>query len=142
MGGEIDGHGAGSRTLFGIRTMIMATVPQKTTKETKAPGKSSKVPAKQEKDQPQLTPYQGTRRTCGRFHCSKCKNEWFSANSWANSFQKCKGCNGKIYPYQQFPPWKGTGQKKNIPPHPQHLCQKCMQLGYFCGRMRVEEIEE
>ncbi|KAG7164116.1 Zinc finger CCHC domain-containing protein 24-like 2 [Homarus americanus] len=80
-----------------------------------------------------LTPYQGKMRACGMFHCKKCDKNWFSANSWANTFQKCKGCNGKIYPYKQFQPWKGTGARKGIPPHPQNLCQRCMKLGRFCG---------
>ncbi|XP_068231538.1 ribosome-binding protein 1-like [Palaemon carinicauda] len=79
-----------------------------------------------------LTPYQGNSRACGMFYCEKCNKFWFSGNSWANCYQKCKGCNGEIYPYAQFPPEKSEGSRWYIPPHPQHMCQKCKQLRRSC----------
>lgn len=84
-------------------------------------------------DGPKLTPYQGKSRMFGYFHCDECNKEWASANTWANCFQKCKGCNGQIYPYKQYHLRKGKGPKREAPPHPQDLCQRCMQLGSFCG---------
>nr|ADN43413.1 hemocyte homeostasis-associated protein [Pacifastacus leniusculus] len=84
-----------------------------------------------------LTPYQGKRRACGMFHCEKCDKHWFSANSWANSYQKCLGCKGKIYPYRQFRPWQGSSGRGGAPQHPQDMCQKCIQIGQFCGRWEL-----
>lgn len=109
---------------------------KKRSKRKRSKGKKAAKEPNQATDNngPKLTPYQGPRRTCGMFHCTKCKKEWFSANSWANCFQKCNKCNGQIYPYRQFPPWPGKGTKQDIPPHPKDLCQKCQQLGSFCGR--------
>ncbi|KAK7083794.1 hypothetical protein SK128_017131 [Halocaridina rubra] len=78
------------------------------------------------------TPYQGSRRACGRFHCDECDREWFSPHSWANCYQKCKECNGQVYPYVQFPLEKCKRTKTKIPPHPSDLCQKCLKLGYLC----------
>ena len=57
-----------------------------------------------------------------------------SANSWANMFQRCKECNSNVYPHVQKPLEKPDGldvsdEKKQ---HPQHLCQKCKQLGRYC----------
>ncbi|XP_042886503.1 zinc finger CCHC domain-containing protein 24-like isoform X1 [Penaeus japonicus] len=79
------------------------------------------------------TPYQGNRRTCGYFQCKKCNKHWFSANTWANCSQKCKSCNSDVYPYKQVRHQKSDEPPKEIRPHPQEMCQKCRQLGYFCG---------
>ncbi|XP_047476315.1 zinc finger CCHC domain-containing protein 24-like [Penaeus chinensis] len=79
------------------------------------------------------TPYQGNRRVCGYFECRKCSKRWFSANSWANCNQKCKSCNTDVYPYKQVKREKSDNPPKEIRPHPQEMCQKCRQLGFFCG---------
>ncbi|XP_068232204.1 uncharacterized protein [Palaemon carinicauda] len=87
-----------------------------------------------------LTPYQGSRRACGMFYCEKCKKGWFSANSWADCYQNCKGCNGEIYPYAQFPPEVSGGARRNVPPHPQDMCQKCKQLRRSCVNLYQSDV--
>ncbi|XP_017884581.1 zinc finger CCHC domain-containing protein 24-like [Ceratina calcarata] len=82
------------------------------------------------------TPYQGKKRCFGEYKCPKCKHWWMSANSWANIGQKCTRCRSKeyIYPHKQRPLEKPDGldvsDQSKI--HPQHLCQKCKMLGYYC----------
>lgn len=68
-------------------------VPKIITQEVKGGGSGS--------DPEKLTPYQGDRRCFGIFKCEKCKKEWSSGNSWANTFQICKTCNIQIYPRAQ-----------------------------------------
>ncbi|KAH7641622.1 zinc binding domain-containing protein [Dermatophagoides farinae] len=86
-----------------------------------------------------LTPYQGKKRCFGEFKCPSCHRKWMSGNSWANSGQMCVRCRIMVYPHKQRPLDKPDGldvsdQSKE---HPQHLCQKCTQLGYYC-RQRIQ----
>ncbi|CAG2101329.1 unnamed protein product [Medioppia subpectinata] len=81
-----------------------------------------------------LTPYQGRKRCFGEYKCSKCKRKWMSGNSWANCGQQCIKCHIMVYPHKQRPLDKPDGldvsdQSKE---HPQHLCEKCISLGYYC----------
>ena len=39
-----------------------------------------------------LTPYQGSDRVFGFFRCPKCKRDWRSGNSWADTAQACEKC--------------------------------------------------
>ena len=48
-----------------------------------------------------LTPYQGRRRSFGRYQCPQCSWEWYSANSWANMGQACTNCDINVYPRNQ-----------------------------------------
>uniref|UniRef100_T1JLN0 CCHC-type domain-containing protein n=1 Tax=Strigamia maritima TaxID=126957 RepID=T1JLN0_STRMM len=84
-----------------------------------------------------LTPYQGKKRCFGEYKCPKCKRKWMSGNSWANMGQECSKCHINVYPHKQRPLEKPDGldvsdQSKE---HPQHLCEKCKALGYYCRRM-------
>ncbi|XP_064457804.1 zinc finger CCHC domain-containing protein 24-like [Ornithodoros turicata] len=84
-----------------------------------------------------LTPYQGKKRCFGEYKCPKCKRKWMSSNSWANMSQECIKCHIKVYPHKQRPLEKPDGldvsdQSKE---HPQHLCEKCKSLGYYCRRV-------
>ncbi|KAK7006494.1 hypothetical protein SK128_005597 [Halocaridina rubra] len=79
------------------------------------------------------TPYQGSRRACGRFHCDECDREWFSPNSWANCYQRCRECNGQVYPNAQFPLEKCKRSKNIISSHLSDLCQMCQKQGYQCA---------
>nr|CAB3267886.1 zinc finger CCHC domain-containing protein 24 [Phallusia mammillata] len=84
-----------------------------------------------------LTPYQGKKRCFGVYKCSKCKRKWMSSNSWANMGQDCNKCRIVVYPHKQRPLEKPDGldvsdQSKE---HPQHLCEKCKSLGYYCRRI-------
>lgn len=106
-----------------------------------------------------LTPYQGKRRCFGQFCCDECNRSWFSANSWANTAQMCQLCDIRVYPFKQVSkstiwefvhsnqildlrlyclqwPLKKSGgiKKSNRKAHPQELCDKCKQLGHFCGQ--------
>ncbi|KAK6301391.1 hypothetical protein J4Q44_G00274440 [Coregonus suidteri] len=85
-----------------------------------------------------LTPYQGKKRCFGEYKCPKCKRKWMSGNSWANMGQECMKCHINVYPQKQRPLEKPDGldvsdQNKE---HPQHLCEKCKVLGYYCRRVQ------
>ncbi|XP_037547022.1 zinc finger CCHC domain-containing protein 24 [Nematolebias whitei] len=85
-----------------------------------------------------LTPYQGKKRCFGEYKCPKCKRKWMSGNSWANMGQECIKCHINVYPHKQRPLEKPDGldvsdQSKE---HPQHLCEKCKILGYYCRRVQ------
>ncbi|XP_039992080.1 zinc finger CCHC domain-containing protein 24-like [Xiphias gladius] len=85
-----------------------------------------------------LTPYQGKKRCFGEYKCPKCKRKWMSGNSWANMGQECIKCHINVYPHKQRPLEKPDGldvsdQSKE---HPQHLCEKCKKLGYYCRRVQ------
>ena len=82
-----------------------------------------------------LTPYQGPKRCFGDYECPACERKWQSGNSWANMGQQCQKCKINVYPHRQRPLEKPDGLDKHIDDkkgHPQHLCQKCKQLGYYC----------
>ncbi|KAF2363379.1 Zinc knuckle CX2CX3GHX4C [Trinorchestia longiramus] len=84
-----------------------------------------------------LTPYQGKKRCFGEFRCTKCKRKWMSGNSWANCSQECIKCRIKVYPHKQRPLDKpdGLDVSDQSKVHPQHLCEKCTSLGYYCRRV-------
>ncbi|KAK1129770.1 Zinc finger CCHC domain-containing protein 24 [Melipona bicolor] len=83
-----------------------------------------------------LTPYQGKKRCFGEYKCPKCKRKWMSGNSWANMGQECIKCHINVYPHKQRPLEKpdGLDVSDQSKVHPQHLCQKCKTLGYYCRR--------
>lgn len=84
-----------------------------------------------------LTPYQGKKRCFGEYKCPKCKRKWMSGNSWANMGQECIKCHINVFPQKQRPLEKpdGLDVSDQSKVHPQHLCQKCKQLGYYCRRI-------
>ncbi|XP_054269762.1 zinc finger CCHC domain-containing protein 24-like isoform X1 [Macrosteles quadrilineatus] len=85
-----------------------------------------------------LTPYQGKKRCFGEYKCPKCKRKWMSGNSWANMGQQCIKCHINVYPHKQFqrplekPDGLDVSDQSKV--HPQHLCQKCKYVGYYCRR--------
>lgn len=83
-----------------------------------------------------LTPYQGNKRCFGEYKCPKCKRKWMSGNSWANMGQECIKCHINVYPHKQRPLEQpdGLDVSDQSKVHPQHLCQKCKTLGYYCRR--------
>ncbi|XP_052743397.1 zinc finger CCHC domain-containing protein 24 [Bicyclus anynana] len=83
-----------------------------------------------------LTPYQGKRRSFGEFKCPQCQRRWMSANSWANSGQDCSKCKINVYPHRQMRLDNPGGLDKSDPTkrHPRELCQRCREIGDFCGR--------
>ncbi|XP_044272509.1 zinc finger CCHC domain-containing protein 24-like isoform X1 [Tribolium madens] len=84
------------------------------------------------------TPYQGRKRCFGEFKCPKCKRKWMSGNSWANIGQDCIKCQINVYPHKQRPLEKpdGLDVSDQSKVHPQHLCQKCRELGFYCRRVQ------
>ncbi|KAH9508415.1 Zinc finger CCHC domain-containing protein 24 [Bulinus truncatus] len=84
-----------------------------------------------------LTPYQGKKRCFGEYKCPKCKRKWMSGNSWANMGQECIKCHILVYPHKQRPLEKpdGLDVSDQSKVHPQHLCEKCKMLGYYCRRV-------
>ncbi|KAK2725406.1 hypothetical protein QYM36_000042 [Artemia franciscana] len=85
-----------------------------------------------------LTPYQGKKRCFGEYKCPKCKRKWLSGNSWANCGQECIRCHINVYPQKQRPLEKpdGLDVSDQSKVHPQHLCEKCRVLGYYCRRIQ------
>ncbi|XP_022185066.2 zinc finger CCHC domain-containing protein 24 isoform X1 [Nilaparvata lugens] len=83
-----------------------------------------------------LTPYQGMKRCFGEYKCPKCKRKWMSGNSWANMGQECIKCRINVYPHKQRPLEKpdGLDVSDQSKVHPQHLCEKCRSLGFYCRR--------
>ncbi|XP_058806191.1 zinc finger CCHC domain-containing protein 24-like isoform X2 [Phymastichus coffea] len=84
------------------------------------------------------TPYQGKKRCFGEYKCPKCKRKWMSGNSWANMGQECIKCHINVYPHKQRPLEKpdGLDVSDQSKVHPQHLCEKCKTLGYYCRRVQ------
>lgn len=84
------------------------------------------------------TPYQGRKRCFGEYKCPKCKRKWMSGNSWANMGQECIKCHINVFPHKQRPLEKpdGLDVSDQSKVHPQHLCQKCKELGYYCRRLQ------
>ncbi|KAL3274320.1 hypothetical protein HHI36_015721 [Cryptolaemus montrouzieri] len=84
------------------------------------------------------TPYQGRKRCFGEYKCPKCKRKWMSGNSWSNMGQECIKCHINVYPHKQRPLEKpdGLDVSDQSKVHPQHLCQKCKELGYYCRKVQ------
>jgi len=49
-----------------------------------------------------LTPYQGTKRCLGEYHCA-CGLRWRSASSSSNRSQRCRECAAEVFPHWQRP---------------------------------------
>ncbi|CAG0894913.1 unnamed protein product [Darwinula stevensoni] len=109
--------------------------PAKIIKELKLPRSTVyKAIARYKEDEPaieKLTPYQGKKRSFGRYNCPKCSSEWYSANSWANMGQSCRNCDINVYPCNQWRLLRGK-QKHRGKPHLEDLCEKCETLGVSC----------
>ncbi|XP_018903906.2 zinc finger CCHC domain-containing protein 24 [Bemisia tabaci] len=91
-----------------------------------------------------MTPYQGKNRCFGEYRCSKCKRKWMSGNSWANMGQECIKCRINVYPHKQRPLEQpdGLDVSDQSKVHPQNLCEKCKNLGYYCRRVRPPQIAD
>ncbi|XP_065909237.1 zinc finger CCHC domain-containing protein 24-like isoform X2 [Dysidea avara] len=83
-----------------------------------------------------ITPYQGKKRCFGEYRCPQCSRRWMSGNSWSNAGQECKKCRINVFPHKQRPLEQpdGLNVSDQSKEHPQHLCQKCVQLGHYCRK--------
>ncbi|XP_045463035.1 zinc finger CCHC domain-containing protein 24-like [Harmonia axyridis] len=69
----------------------------------------------------------------GKFECEKCKNAWASACCWKDKHQICKSCGRKVIAYGMTPLHKSAHTVHDLSKkHPQELCEKCIELGYYC----------
>lgn len=52
--------------------------------------------------------------------------------------QECIKCHINVYPHKQRPLEKpdGLDVSDQSKVHPQHLCQKCKELGFYCRRIQ------
>jgi Zinc-binding domain len=85
-----------------------------------------------------LTPMQVSYRLFGKYNCTYCNKQWTSGYSWRNTWQKCKECEAKVYPFHQR---KLESSKKEeeieiIKPHDSFRCEKCRELGRSCVTLR------
>lgn len=58
-------------------------------------------------------------------------------NSWADTGQECESCRVNVYPFKQRPLEKPNEDQSKIDTtkhHPEHLCEKCKRLGYYCAK--------
>ncbi|CAH2068645.1 unnamed protein product, partial [Iphiclides podalirius] len=70
----------------------------------------------------------------GEYKCSACGRTWKSRLCWPDSYQICIRCKRPVYPHNQraLLPSDIMASKVNQE-HKKELCQKCQQLGYYCG---------
>jgi hypothetical protein len=78
-----------------------------------------------------LTPYQGTESTVGEFKCM-CGRIWKSNGSWKDTWQRCKDCDTKTYPYKQTAGGSLSVDDPLMQVHDRGRCQRCAELGRLC----------
>lgn len=71
-----------------------------------------------------LTPYQGMKRSFGKFACCDCERPWGSANSWANTAQQCCDCKMKSYPFKQV-------RRQHTQPHSVYFLNSISNLVFY-----------
>jgi hypothetical protein len=90
-----------------------------------------------------LTPFQGdsTHRVYGSFRCSRCKHKWASAASWKDTWQGCKRCETRAYPFSQHQLEQrgkqdgedsGDDYEYERRPHDMERCERCRARGRLC----------
>jgi len=78
-------------------------------------------------------------RLFGEFNC-KCGSEWFSGNSYEDSWHQCSRCSAKCYPLNLREHDKKESKDESDEDKDEkkkrwkkkHFCQKCKELGYNC----------
>jgi hypothetical protein len=81
-----------------------------------------------------LTPHRDPGRVFGEYRCTRCRGRWWgSGYSYADSWQKCRGCETPVYPFAQRPLERGDPERDG-PPHDQSRCGMCRRLGRSCCR--------
>ncbi|KAG6460734.1 uncharacterized protein LOC115450425 isoform X1 [Manduca sexta] len=81
------------------------------------------------------TPKPPARPRFGEYRCI-CGRTWSSRLSWQGNYQICKRCKRSVHPHSQreLLPSDITNDKEKCEQHPKELCQKCKQLGSYCGK--------
>ena len=79
------------------------------------------------------TPYQGQKKSRGRYNCSNCHRRWVSHNSYSNEAQECLQCGVHTYPYKQYAltihdDIDMSNQSKTYLKNPYG---KCKNIGYY-----------
>ncbi|KAG7298420.1 hypothetical protein JYU34_018047 [Plutella xylostella] len=71
----------------------------------------------------------------GEYKCGKCGRHWPSRLSWPDSYQLCKRCRCRVYPYSQRELRSGdlTKDPDSSKDHPKEFCGKCQALGRYCN---------
>lgn len=87
-----------------------------------------------------LTTFQNKNRLFGYFRC-KCKKCWTSGISWKNTWQICKKCNTKIYPFNQEELICRKNTKKSTIPHDNKRCGKCIELMHDCTQHSIQTLQ-
>jgi hypothetical protein len=74
------------------------------------------------------------KRTCG--------NEWFSGNAYYNIWQECQRCHHRCTPvYLREHDKKERNEDDETKPHPDKLCQKCLEWKIKTGNPRARCID-
>ena len=68
----------------------------------------------------------------GRFECSECGNEWFSAGAWKNYYQQCKNCGEEVMTWNLQHLRSGGGGGNLSHGHYNEYCEMCKELGRNC----------
>jgi hypothetical protein len=80
-----------------------------------------------------LTPHRGDGRVFGEFRCARCGGRWWcSGHTFADAWQKCRGCETPTYPFAQRPLDPHASGADGGPPHDQARCGMCQRLGRLC----------
>ncbi|XP_033125612.1 zinc finger CCHC domain-containing protein 24-like [Anneissia japonica] len=57
--------------------------------------------------------------------------------------QECQKCGRNVYPYKQTPLKKGANGPTDLSKqHPQSLCEKCKELGFYCRNLRTTDDDD
>jgi hypothetical protein len=78
-----------------------------------------------------LTPHQGLESAVGEFKCM-CGRTWRSSGSWKDTWQKCKDCDTRTYPYRQTVIGSSPVEDPGMQIHDRGRCQRCAELGRQC----------
>ena len=82
------------------------------------------------------TPHWGDNRVCGEYRCLGCRRSgrrWASGHSWADAWQRFKGCESKVFPYAQYPLKSGGDFGEERGPHDAKRRSMCLRLGRPCS---------
>ncbi|XP_063373860.1 zinc finger CCHC domain-containing protein 24-like [Cydia amplana] len=70
----------------------------------------------------------------GEYLCITCEIVWTSRLCWPSHYQACKRCHQLVYPHT----WRDLTaaeirREATTKDHQREYCQKCLEVGYYCG---------